>query len=66
MSKLVFKEDTKPICMTEDFWSMLTDGGYLKPDKYLEPESAKKVKEAIKTLKEFDRGMEKNGFYEEY
>lgn len=66
MSKLVFKKDVEPICMTEDFWYMLTSGGYLKPDKYLEPESAKKVKDAIAVLLEFDRGMEENELYEEY
>jgi len=40
---------------TAEFWYDLTDGGYLKPDKICAlKEDAKKVKEAIATLKDFE------------
>lgn len=32
---------------------MLVDGGYIKPEKLLETESAKEIREAINKLQEF-------------
>jgi len=44
---------------TGDFWYDLTDGGYLDPDDICEnPEDAKKVKEAIKVIKDFEDSCE--------
>ena len=40
---------------TSDFWYDITDGGYLNPDEMLEnPEDAKRVKDAIAVLEEFE------------
>jgi len=40
---------------TADFWYDLTNGGYLKPDEIIEnPEDAKRVKDAIPLIKEFE------------
>lgn len=38
---------------TDNFWYDLFDGGYIKPETFLEDESAKKVKEAILVLEEY-------------
>lgn len=44
---------------TEDFYYDLTHGGYLKPEQMLEdPKDAKRVNEAIETLKEFEQACE--------
>jgi hypothetical protein len=40
---------------TADFWYDLTNGGYLTPDDICEdPNDAKRVKEAIKVIKDFE------------
>ena len=38
----------------EDFWYDLTLGGYIKPEYYLDEKKKKKLKEAIKTVQEFE------------
>lgn len=38
---------------TSNFWYDFFDGGYINPDRFLKPESAKKVKEAEKILLEY-------------
>lgn len=44
---------------TSDFWYDLTDGGYLNPDDICENSNdAKKVKEAIKVIKDFQDSCE--------
>jgi len=44
---------------TAEFWYDLTDGGYLDPDEILEnPEDAKRVKEAIAVIKEFENSCD--------
>ena len=44
---------------TDEFWYDLTDGGYLNPDEILEnPEDAKRVKDAIAVIKEFENSCE--------
>lgn len=44
---------------TGDFWYDLTDGGYIKPDKICKnPQDAKKVKEAIAIIKDFENSCE--------
>ena len=44
---------------TSDFWYDLTEGGYLKPEKMLKKESdAKRVKDAIAVIKEFELSCE--------
>lgn len=61
--KLKFKEVKDPISLTQSFWYMLTDGGYIKPEKILEAEDAAKVKKAINLISSFyDQGIEKGHF----
>jgi hypothetical protein len=44
---------------TGDFWYDLTDGGYLDPEKICEDlEDAKKVKQAIAVIKDFENSCE--------
>ena len=44
---------------TSDFWYDLTDGGYLPPEEICEnPEDAKRVKEAIRIIKDFEKSCE--------
>lgn len=44
---------------TGDFWYDLTDGGYLDPDVICEdPKDAKRVKEAIEVLQDFQSSCE--------
>lgn len=44
---------------TSDFWYDLTLGGYLNPDEICEsPEDARRVKEAIEVVKEFEDSCE--------
>ena len=58
-----FKKDVESVA-TDNFWYDLTDGGYIKPEKFLEEEDAKKVNEAVDLLREFLSGMEENEFLE--
>lgn len=57
--KEMTEEEYENIAATIDnqgFWYALADGGYLKPEDVLEKEEdIKKVKEAIQTIKEFER-----------
>lgn len=59
------KEGDLETIHTEDFWYDLTLGGYIKPDNYLDEESAKKLKEAVKTIQQFENLLEKNNLIEE-
>lgn len=44
---------------SSDFWYDLTDGGYLNPNEICEsPEDAKKVQDAINTIKDFQESCE--------
>lgn len=44
---------------SSEFWYDLTDGGYLNPDEILEsPEDAKRVKDAIAVIKEFENSCD--------
>ena len=44
---------------TMDFWYDLTDGGYLDPDEICEdPADAKRVKDAIEIVKEFEESCD--------
>jgi len=50
---------------TQDFWYDLSAGGYLKPEEMLEnQEDIKRVKEAVKTIEEFEKscGEQIEGF----
>ena len=44
---------------TDDFWYDISNGGYIKPEEMCEnPEDAKRIIEAIKTLQEFKESCE--------
>ena len=61
-----FKEDFE-MPMTDGFWYMLVDGGYIKPeDALVNEEDIKRVRDAINVLKEYKREGYKQGAFEEY
>lgn len=64
MSKLKFKKNV-PVdddgIGTDDFWYDCTRGGYIKPEKLLEEEDAKRVKEAIALVRQFEDEAEELG-----
>jgi hypothetical protein len=65
MEKLKFRKGVKPMPLTEDFFYMISGGGWCKPEKYLEEEDAKKVREAISLIELYqDQGIEE-GIFEE-
>jgi hypothetical protein len=50
MEKLKFKQDiNQPASISEDFFYMISGGGWLNPEKYLEEEDAKR---AVDTARE--------------
>jgi len=51
--------------ISEDFFYMISGGGWMKPEKYLEEDDAKRVREAIDLIEQYqDQGMEE-GYFEE-
>lgn len=51
---------------TDDFWYDVFKGGYIKPEDFLEdPEDIQKVREAIRVLEEFERGLYDNELIED-
>ena len=58
-----FRKEADPVMIT-DFWYDLTSGGYIDPDKILEPDDAKRVNDAIKVLREFEDEAIDNGIIE--
>lgn len=65
MSKLKFKKDVEPIGLSEDFFYMISGGGWCKPEKFLEEEDAKKVRNAIEIIKQYEEQGIEEGFFEE-
>jgi hypothetical protein len=65
MSKLKFKKDVEPIGLNEDFFYMISGGGWCKPEKFLEEEDAKKVRNAIEIIKQYEEQGIEEGFFEE-
>ena len=63
--KLKFKKDADPIGISEDFFYMISDGGWCKPEKYLEEDDAKKVRDAIEIIKKYENQGYDEGFFEE-
>lgn len=59
-----FKDNAEIVC-SSDFWYDLTTGGYIDPDKILEPDDAKRVKEAVIVLNKFYNEATENGIIEE-
>jgi hypothetical protein len=65
MSDLKFKKDAEPIGISEDFFYMISVGGWCKPENFLEEDDAKKVREAINIIKQYEHQGYDEGFFEE-
>ena len=63
--KLKFKQDAKSIGLSDDFYYMINGGGWCRPEEFLEEEDAKKVREAIELIKQYERQGIDEGFFEE-
>lgn len=63
--KLKFKKDAEPIGLNEDFYYMITSGGWCAPEKFLEEEDIKKVREAIEIIEQYETQGIDEGFFEE-
>ena len=61
-----FRDDAEPMLMTDNFWYMLVEGGYLKPEVYLSDQDQRdQVANAISILCSFENALEDNGLIEE-
>jgi len=59
------KEDAESIS-TDDFWYDLTDGGYIKPENFLDDsEDIDSIYDAINLLESFRDLLEESGLLEE-
>ena len=65
MSDLKFKKDATPIAFIDDFFYMISDGGWCKPENFLEEDDAKKVREAINIIKQYEQQGYDEGFFQE-
>lgn len=59
------KNENLESVVTDDFYYDLFIGGYFKPDKFLDKDSAKKVKEAMKTIEDYEQLLIDNDLIEE-
>lgn len=66
MKRLKFKKDVEPMGLTEDFYYMINGGGWCKPEKFLEEDDAKKVREAIRVIEQYESQGIEEGYFEEY
>lgn len=65
MENLKFKKDAQPIGISEDFFYMISVGGWCSPEKFLEQEDAKKVLDAINIINQYEQQGYDEGFFEE-
>lgn len=65
MEKLKFKKDAEPMGLSEDFYYMINDGGWCRPENFLEEEDAKKVRDAINIIAQYESQGIEEGFFEE-
>lgn len=65
MNTLKFKKDVEPEGLSEEFFYMISDGGWCRPEKFLEEEDAKKVREAINVIKQYEQQGIDEGYFEE-
>lgn len=63
--ELKLKQGEILITYTDDFHYDLFIGGYFKPDRFLDEDSAKKVKEAINIINQYENLLVENGLIEE-
>lgn len=65
MENLKFKKDAEPVGLSEDFWYMINAGGWCRPERFLEPEDAKRVQDAIDLIAKYENQGIDEGFFEE-
>lgn len=65
MEKLKFKKDSETMPLSEDFYYMINGGGWCAPEKFLEEDDAKKVREAIRIIEQYESQGIEEGFFEE-
>ena len=66
MEKLKFKQNiNQPMGISEDFFYMISGGGWLKPERFLEEDDAKRVREAIDLIEQYQEQGMKEGYFEE-
>lgn len=65
MEKLKFKNDAESMGISEDFFYMISGGGWMCPEKFLEEEDAKRVREAITLIEQYEQQGMDEGFFEE-
>ena len=58
------RDEIDPVA-SDDFLYALFYGGYIRPEKFLEPESALRVTEAMDTIRQFIDEAQEKGFIEE-
>jgi hypothetical protein len=63
--KLKFKKDADPIGISEDFYYMIDGGGWCRPENFLEEDDAKKVRDAINIIKQYENQGYEEGYFEE-
>jgi len=63
--ELRLKQASLSTASTDDFYYDLFLGGYFKPEKFLDEESAKKVKEAINIINQYENLLVENELIEE-
>jgi len=59
------KKENLEAVPTDDFYYDLFIGGYFKPEKFLDDESAQKVKEAIDIIYQYEQLLLDNNLLEE-
>jgi hypothetical protein len=65
MDKLKFKRGTGPVDLSEDFFYMITEGGWCAPEKFLEEEDAQRVRDAINLILAYEEEGIEGGYFEE-
>lgn len=63
--ELKLKHSDLPLTNTDDFYYDLFLGGYFRPDRFLDEESAKKVEEAINIINQYESLLVENDLIEE-
>ena len=63
--KLQLKQGDLESVSTDDFYYDLFQGGYFKPEKFLDEISAEKVKEAIDIINQYESLLEDSELLEE-
>lgn len=63
--ELKLKQKELPSTSTDDFYYDLFLGGYFRPDRFLDEESAKKVQEAINIINQYENLLVENDLIEE-